>query len=97
MFVRDTNVIPLTQSTIDANARFFASREDVPRYALTMGMGNIMRAKKLLLIISGNKQEAARQLLIGDMITPACPATFMKMHRDAVVFIEKSRKLLRPS
>ena len=79
----------LDESTIDANARFFASRDDVPRYAVTMGMGNIMRAKKLLLIISGNKQEAARKLLIEDKISTACPATFMKLHRDAVVFIEK--------
>lgn len=79
----------LDESTIDANARFFASRDDVPRYALTMGMGNIMRAKKLLMIISGNKQEAARRLLIEDKITTECPATFMKLHRDAVVLIEK--------
>ena len=79
----------LDESTIEANARFFASRDDVPRYAVTMGMGNIMRAKKLLLIISGNKQDAARQLLIDDKITTACPATFMKLHQDAVVFIEK--------
>ena len=79
----------LDESTIDANARFFASRDDVPRYAVTMGMGNIMRAKKLLLIISGNKQEAARRLLLEDKITTDCPATFMKLHRDAVVFIEK--------
>ena len=79
----------LDESTIDANARFFASRDDVPRYAVTMGKGNIMRAKKLLLIISGNKQEAARRLLIEDKITTDCPATFMKLHRDAVVLIEK--------
>ena len=50
-FTKETHVVDLTQSTIDANARFFASRDDVPRYAVTMGMGNIMRAKKLLLII----------------------------------------------
>lgn len=79
----------LDESTIDANARFFDSRDDVPRYAFTMGMGDIMRAKKLLLIISGNKQDAARQLLMDEKVTTKCPATFMKLHRDAVVFIEK--------
>ena len=79
----------LDESTIDANARFFATRDDVPRYAVTMGMGDIMRAKSLLLIISGNKQDAARELLMNDRITTACPATFMKLHRDATVFIEK--------
>ncbi len=79
----------LDASTIDANARFFENRDEVPRFALTMGMGNIMRAKSLLMIISGNKQEAARKLLIEDKLDPMCPATFMRMHRDATVILEK--------
>lgn len=79
----------LDESTIDANARFFANRDEVPRYAVTMGMGDIMRAKRLLLIISGNKVDAARQLLIEDRITTRCPATFMKLHRDATVILTK--------
>lgn len=79
----------LDESTIDANARFFANRDEVPRYAVTMGMGGIMRAKCLLLIISGNKVDAARQLLIEDRITTRCPATFMKLHRDATVILTK--------
>ena len=80
----------LDESTIDANARFFASRDDVPRYAVTMGMGGIMKAKKLLLIISGKKDEAARALLMSDGVTTFCPVTFMKLHRVAVVIIEQS-------
>ena len=79
----------LDESTIDANARFFATRDDVPRFALTMGMGNIMRARKLLLLISGSKQEAASKLLLSDKIDPRCPATFLRLHRDAVVLLEK--------
>ena len=79
----------LDPSTIDANQRFFASRDDVPRYAVTMGMGNILRARKLLLLISGNKQEAASRLLLSDKIDPRCPTTFLRLHRDAVVFLEK--------
>ena len=79
----------LDESTIDANARFFASRDEVPRYAVTMGMGNIMRAKSLLMIINGNKKEAATKLLMQDVIDPMCPATFMRMHRDATVVLEK--------
>ena len=79
----------LDESTIDANARFFASRDDVPRYALTMGMGDIMRAKSLLMIISGSKEDAATQLLVNDRITTSCPATFMKLHHDATVIITK--------
>ena len=80
----------LDESTIDANQRFFASRDDVPRRAFTMGMGDIMKAKTLLMIISGNKQDAATKLLMGDKIDPHCPCTFMKMHRDAWVIIEKA-------
>ena len=80
----------LDESTIDANARFFASRDEVPRYAVTMGMGNIMRAKKLLMIVSGKKHDAMRALLLTDRLDPHCPCTFMRMHRDATVILEKS-------
>ena len=79
----------LEDSTIEANKRFFASKDDVPRYALTMGMGNIMRAKSLLMIISGSKQAAAKALLMEDKIDPHCPCTFMRMHRNAIVVLEK--------
>ena len=80
----------LDKSTIDANQRFFASRDDVPRYALTMGMGNILRAKKLLMIVSGHKEDAMRRLLLSERIDPHCPATFLRLHRDAVVLLERS-------
>ena len=80
----------LDESTIDANQRFFASRNEVPRFAVTMGMGNIMRAKKLLMIVSGKKHDAMRALLLSDRIDPHCPATFLRLHRDAVVILEKS-------
>ena len=79
----------LDESTIEANKRFFASKEEVPTHALTMGMGNIMRARRLLMIISGNKQEAATKLLIEDRIDPKCPCTFMRLHREAYVIIEQ--------
>ncbi len=80
----------LEDSTIEANKRFFASKEEVPTHAVTMGMGNIMRAKALLMIIGGNKKAAATKLLIEDKIDPHCPATFMRLHRDATVVIEES-------
>ena len=79
----------LEDSTIEANKRFFASKEDVPTHALTMGMGNIMRAKKLLMIVGGNKQEAMQKLLMEDRIDPQWPCTFLRMHRDATVILTK--------
>ena len=80
----------LDDSTIEANKRFFASKDEVPTRAVTMGMGNIMRAQSLLMIIGGNKEEAARKLLLEEKIDPRCPATFMRLHRDATVIIERS-------
>lgn len=80
----------LDESTIDANSRFFSSRDEVPRFAITMGMGEIMMARRLLMILSGaNKAEAAKKLLMSDEISTACPATLMKLHQDATVIITK--------
>lgn len=80
----------LDESTINANARFFASRDDVPRGAVTMGMSGIMRSGCLLLIISGsNKEEAAKKLLMSDEVTPMCPVTFLKVHPNSVVIISR--------
>jgi len=88
--VDEAHLEVLEDSTIEANKRFFAKKEDVPTTALTMGMGGIMRAKKLLMIVSGNKEDAMRKLLIEGKIDPHCPCTFMRLHRDAVVILEKA-------
>lgn len=77
----------LDERTIDANARFFESRDQVPRQAFTMGMGDIMQAKRLLLIISGSGKEDATRQLLGELITPHCPVTFMRLHRNATVIL----------
>lgn len=80
----------LDPSTIAANSRFFADPAQVPRRALTMGIGDIMRAKSLLLIISGSgKEEAAARLLLGGDVTCLCPATFLRLHRDATVLLSR--------
>lgn len=80
----------LDERTIAANARFFESIDQVPRSALTMGIGDIMSAKSLLMIISGEgKEEAAKYLLMSDTVSPACPASFMKLHSNATVIISR--------
>ena len=80
----------LDESTIDANARFFATRDEVPRSAVTMGIGDIMRARSLLTIISGsNKEQAARTLLMSDAITGRCPVTLVKLHPDSTVILSQ--------
>ncbi len=89
-FVKETHVVDLTESTIEANARFFASRDDVPRQALTMGIGCIMAARRVLLIASGeDKAEALYNAFCGP-ITPACPASILQLHSDVVVVGDKA-------
>ena len=84
-YTKETHVVDLAQSTIDANARFFESANDVPRQALTMGMGCIMAARRVLLIANGEgKAEALYNAFCGP-ITPECPASILQLHNDVVV------------
>ena len=77
----------LTESTINANARFFEKKEDVP---ITMGMGDILAAKKVVLAATGlAKVPAIRGLIMDDVITTQNPSTMLKMHEDAVVVIDR--------
>lgn len=95
-FTKETHVVDLTQSTIDANARFFASVDDVPRQALTMGMGCIMAARRILLIASGDGKAQALYDAFCGPITPKCPASILQLHNDVVVVGDKAafRKLV---
>ena len=84
-FVKETHVVDLTESTIEANARFFESADDVPRQALTMGIGCIMAARRVLLIASGkDKADAVYNAFCGP-ITPECPASILQLHNDVVL------------
>ena len=66
-FAKTTHCVDLTESTIEANKRFFASADDVPRQAYTMGIGTIMKAKKILLIVNGeDKADALAKAVITD-------------------------------
>ena len=95
-FVKQTHVVELTQSTIEANARFFKSLDDVPRQALTMGIGCIMAARRVLLIASGeDKADAVYNAFCGP-IDPHCPASILQLHGDVVLVGDKAalRKLV---
>ncbi len=84
-FVKETHVVDLAESTIDANARFFATRDDVPRQAFTMGIGCIMAARRILLLVSGaDKADAAYNAFCGP-ITPECPGSILQLHNDVVL------------
>lgn len=84
-FSYGTGLIDLTDSTIDANSRFFASRDLVPTQALSMGVGQIMSAKKILLIALGKgKAEILEKALFGP-VTPAVPASILRFFAGEVV------------
>ncbi len=88
--VAGTHLTGLTQSTIEANARFFDSIDEVPKTAITMGLGQIMKAKKILLIASGESKAEAIKGVLSGKITTSNPATMLQMHRDVVVIIDEA-------
>lgn len=90
VFVKATHPVDLDPSTIDANARFFASRDEVPTKAITMGMGAIMGARKILLIANGEaKKDIVQKSFFGD-ITPNVPASILQLHNDVTVIYSKN-------
>ena len=89
-FIAVAHTEKLTESTINANARFFEKKEDVPTMAITMGMGDILAAKKVVLAATGlAKVPAIKGLIMDDVITTQNPSTMLKMHDDAVVVIDR--------
>ena len=90
VFVKETHVVDLAQSTIDANSRFFASADEVPRQALTMGMGCIMGARRILMVANGaGKADALYNAFFGP-ITPQCPASILQLHPDVIVVADEA-------
>lgn len=95
VFEKTTHCVDLTDRTIEANKRFFASEADVPRQAYTMGIGTIMKAKKILVVVSGaDKAEILRKVVYGP-ITPEVPASVLQLHPDVTIIgDEEAMKLL---
>ena len=89
-FEKATHKVELDPSTIDANARFFASRDDVPTTAITMGMGGIMSAKRVLLIANGKKKEDIVNKAFFGPITPEVPASILQLHPDLTVIYSEN-------
>lgn len=84
-FEKMTNIVDLGETTIQANARFFASEEEVPKKAITMGIRAIMQAKKIILVVNGNdKYDILKKALTG-AITPHVPASVLQLHADLTV------------
>jgi len=83
-----TRLKTLAKSTIDDNARFFKSRDEVPIYAITMGVGTIMEARKILLLANGKKKADAVAQAVEGPVTSMITASALQMHPDATVYID---------
>lgn len=83
-FPRYVHQVNLTESTISANSRLFDSIEDVPTKAITMGIGTIMKAARILLIAGEDKKDIIERAMYGE-ITPNVPASVLQLHRDVTV------------
>jgi glucosamine-6-phosphate deaminase len=85
VFTKETHEVVLDESTIEANARFFDKKADVPTQAITVGMASIMQAKRILLIANGQgKKEILKRALHGP-ITPTVPASLLQLHPSLTV------------
>lgn len=90
IFVKETHVVDLEESTIEANSRFFEKKEDVPKQAISMGIGGIMSAKKVVLIANGkNKKDIVKKAFFGP-VTPKVPASILQLHPDATIIYSEN-------
>ena len=89
-FIKNTHLVDLKKSTIEANSRFFDCIDDVPKKAVTMGIGSIFAAKKIMLLASGEgKAEAIYNTVYGD-VTPQIPSSILKFHNDVILIIDEA-------
>lgn len=87
---RGTHVVELSPQTLEANARFFESQDEVPRRAITMGIGSILQAKRILLLVKGaDKAEIVAKALQGP-ITTEVPASLLQTHPDLLVMLDEA-------
>ena len=93
-FSATTHVVQLTSSTIEANTRFFANQNDVPRSALTMGIGSIMKSKAILIIATGVDKAEAVKAMINGPVTPSCPASILQLHPDVTIMLDQDSSSL---
>jgi len=89
-FKGKTQVVDLTESTIQANSRFFERKEDVPTKAVSMGIGSILESDEIVMLVSGeSKAEALAQMINGE-ITEDCPATALQNHKNVTVIADEA-------
>lgn len=92
---KGTCVVKLTPDTIYANSRFFNSLDEVPKTAISMGIGSILKARKIILMANGvGKAPAIKNLLRDDKISTYVPASFLSLHHDVTIIVDKAASSL---
>lgn len=89
-FAKETHCVSLAKSTIEANKRFFSSEDEVPKQAYTMGIGNIMQARKILVIVSGEGKADILKTVLEGPITPNVPASILQLHNDVTIVADEA-------
>ncbi len=89
VFKYGTHCVDLTESTILANQRFFASYDDVPKQAYTMGIKTIMQAKKILVVVSGKDKAAILKEVVEGPVTPKVQASVLQLHNDVIIVADE--------
>lgn len=85
-----TSIVKLAEKTIEANSRFFESKDQVPREAISMGIGSILKAKKIVLLANGKKKaEVVKKLLTTDRVSTKFPASFLLLHPDVTIIVDE--------
>jgi len=84
-----TNLVNLTPSTIEVNSRFFDKPEDVPKTAITMGMGNILQARKIIMLVTGKSKAEILKRTFSEGVTTHNPSSFLLLHNDVTFIIDE--------
>jgi glucosamine-6-phosphate deaminase len=86
-----TSIVKLTDNTIEVNARFFDSMDEVPKQAITMGMGSILKSRKIVLLANGEKKAPViKKLLNENRVSTMFPVSFLYLHPDVTVIVDEA-------
>ncbi len=88
--IAGTHLADLTEETVEVNSRFFASVDEVPKQAFSMGMKNILTARSIILMASGKNKHAAIAKMLEGKITTQCPATLLNLHGNVTVICDEA-------
>ena len=89
VFPYGTHVVDLSESTVQANKRFFDSIDDVPKKAITMGIGSIMKAKEIIILATGKGKAEAVKNMIKSSVSPMCPASILQFHPKTTALLDR--------